>query len=228
MYRHLADGFTIAVFVLTMVFITGHAAVRIGAFLPPSQLAISALATEIGTPVLSDPVGISPDVHYVEWANLNRWDDDILAAATRFGVPPEYLKAIIAKESGGYWLDPKTGSIIQNPDSHATGLVQAMPDEANRQLAESLGLADGYTNPADNIMLGAAILAQKHNIALSLGYTGEEAWKVATGGYFGAWPNTMDATDATGTSGTQYVSDVLEMVDEIDIAGQGTTSAFSQ
>jgi hypothetical protein len=222
-HRHVVDVVTVAMIVLTLAFIT--ASVHIGSstlrpmFQPPPHS-----TNPTGTAVLGDPTGTSPDVHYVKWANVNRWDADILAAADRFGVPPEYLKAIIAKESGGYWIDPKTGGIIQNPDSHATGLVQAMPDEGNQQLARNLGLDDGYTDPAQNVTLGAAILAQKHDVALSLGYQGEEAWKVAAGGYFGVWPGTMGDTDVLGTSGTQYVSDVIGMVDEIRDAAQGIGS----
>jgi hypothetical protein len=174
------------------------------------------VATDIG-----DPRGTSPHVPYVTWANVNRWDIQIVAAARRFAVPPEYLKAIIAKESGGYWDDPKTDAIIQNPDSGATGLVQAMPDAGNEQLAQTLGLSHAYTDPAENVMLGAAILAEKHQVALSMGYTGESAWSVATGGYFGDWPATMGDTDATGTSGTQYVSDIAGMVNELRSAVPG-------
>ncbi len=217
MQRYVAARSTVAMGVLAVVFIAAPDTWR-GASAPR---VIAQQATPAGTPDLGDPTGTSPNVAYVQWVNVNRWDAQIAAAAVRFGVPPEYLKAIIAKESGGYWDDPKTDAIIQNPDSHATGLVQAMPDAGNEQLAQSLGLDDGYTDPGENIMLGAANLAEKHQVAISMGYTGQTAWQVATGGYFGDWPQTMAETDATGTSGTQYVSDVSGMVDEIRSAALG-------
>jgi hypothetical protein len=190
----------------------------------PAPQALLAQATPVDQDNLGNPSGTSPNVHYVTWANVNRWDVQIESASIRFGVPPEYLKAVIAKESGGYWDDPKTGGIIQNPDSHATGLVQAMPDAGNEELAQSLQLSKGYTDPGENIMLGAAILAEKHQIAISMGYAGETAWQVATGGYFGVWPATMAESDATGTSGTQYVSDVSGMVNEIRAAARGAAA----
>lgn len=224
LHRHVLARATILLLVLTVVFAVAPDVWSGASAMRP----ISQQATPAGHSVLGDPIGISPDVSYVNWANVNRWDAQILAAAVRFAVPAEYLKAIIAKESGGYWDDPKTGTIIQNPDSHATGLVQAMPDAGNQQLAQTLGLDDAYTDPAENVMLGAAILAEKHDVALSMGYTGEVAWKVATGGYFGDWPATMADTDATGTSGTKYVSDVSGMVNEIRSAADGAAMTPAQ
>lgn len=216
---------TITLMALIAVFVAVPSVDRSGASAPRLILpqATPGVATDIG-----DPTGTSPHVQYVTWANVNRWDVQIVAAAKRFGVPPEYLKAIIAKESGGYWDDPKTDAVIQNPDSGATGLVQAMPDAGNEQLAQNLGLSHAYTDPAENVMLGAAILAEKHQVAISMGYTGETAWRVAAGGYFGDWPATMGDTDATGTSGTQYVSDVAGMVNEVRSAVPGAAAMPTQ
>jgi Rod binding domain-containing protein len=77
---------------------------------------------------------------------LTAYEDTIQAAASKFGLSPELLKAVIQHESGG---NPRAVS----PDG-AKGLMQLLDSTA-----KMLGVSDPF-NPVQNIMGGAKYLAQ--------------------------------------------------------------------
>lgn len=91
---------------------------------------------------------------------LHRWDPLIAAASKRFGVPENWIRAVMRQESGGRTMlaqDKKITSPVG-----ALGLMQVMPgtyDEMREQYA--LG-ADPFV-PADNINAGAAYLRWLHH-----------------------------------------------------------------
>lgn len=65
-------------------------------------------------------------------ANVTReFRQRVVEMAERLGTRPEYIMAVMSFESGGSFSPAK-----ENPRSHATGLIQFMPDTARGMLAE--------------------------------------------------------------------------------------------
>jgi murein DD-endopeptidase MepM/ murein hydrolase activator NlpD len=122
-----------------------------------------------------------------------KWEKEIKAAAEKHNVPWELLAAIVAVESGG---NPEAVSV-----SGAIGLAQVMPQYHSQRAAKYGGnLAD----PQTNLMVAAEILAEN--------YQRYGSWDKAVAAYFGAIDaqgNITGAKDAYGTSGFQYVSQVI-------------------
>jgi len=91
---------------------------------------------------------------------MDRWDNQIAAAAKSTGLPPNYIKATMWAESRGNPSDPS-----QNPDGQHTdeGVMQISDytygDVQSNQANAPKGLKAG--NPADNIMMGAWELKDK-------------------------------------------------------------------
>jgi hypothetical protein len=75
-------------------------------------------------------------------------------AAQRFGIPPSWISAVMAMESGG--------DVLALSPQGAMGLMQIMPDTwASLRARHGLG-ADPY-EPRDNILAGAAYLREMHD-----------------------------------------------------------------
>jgi soluble lytic murein transglycosylase-like protein len=75
-------------------------------------------------------------------------------AAQRFGMPPSWVSAVMAMESGG--------DVLALSPQGAMGLMQIMPDTwAGLRARHGLG-ADPY-EPRDNILAGAAYLREMHD-----------------------------------------------------------------
>lgn len=77
------------------------------------------------------------------------WQSFIDEAASRFSVPPSWIRAVIRIESNG---DPKAVS-----PKGAVGLMQLMPD-TYAELRVRYGLGADPTDPHDNIVAGTAYL----------------------------------------------------------------------
>lgn len=75
----------------------------------------------------------------------------IAEAAARFGLPPHWIRAVIAVESAG---DPRAVS-----RAGAMGLMQVMP-ATWVELCAAHGLGDDPFDPRDNILAGAAYLRE--------------------------------------------------------------------
>lgn len=80
---------------------------------------------------------------------LNAYDAAFKAAGSKYGIDPNWLKAIATEEGG--WADPVSGA-------GALGIMQIMP--GGYPEGESL-YPNWQGDPAQNIMLGAYILSQK-------------------------------------------------------------------
>ncbi|MFE9082938.1 lytic transglycosylase domain-containing protein [Brevundimonas sp. NPDC003966] len=81
-------------------------------------------------------------------------DDLIIQAASRFGLPPHWIRAVMKQESG---FNPRATS-----RAGAMGLMQIMP-ATYEELRRWHGLGADPYDPRDNIMAGAAYLRELHD-----------------------------------------------------------------
>lgn len=128
---------------------------------------------------------------------LDRWDDTIVAEASKWGVPPERIKAMMAIESGG---DPS--ALQRNPTYGDTaGLMQINAtiwgDEARR-------LGYDLNTPEGQIGMASWMLKQ--------GYNERGSWDGATSWYFNP-SGTGDSVN--GTTNAQYINRVHELEAEM-------------
>lgn len=90
---------------------------------------------------------------------LDRWNPLVEAASKRFGVPVAWIRAVIARESGGRTMSSETQPITSR--AGALGLMQLMPD-TYEDMREAYGLGADPFNPKDNIIAGTAYLRRLH------------------------------------------------------------------
>jgi soluble lytic murein transglycosylase-like protein len=150
-----------------------------------------------GTPGAMGTTGLASPVS-PEWEPVNRWDAYVEAAAAKYGVPANMIKAVIRLESGG---DPRAA----HSSSGATGLMQIMPGIWNGGNQQQL------FDPAYNIDLGTKILRQN--------YDQYGTWDMAAQAYLGF------GTDANGTTNTMYSNRIMQYWDELNAQ---ITGAFGQ
>ena len=86
---------------------------------------------------------------------LYRWEPLIQAAAKKFAVPADWIRAVMIQESGGRTMLSETRRWISNKG--AMGLMQIMP-ETWADLRSAYGFGDDPFNAEDNINAGAAYL----------------------------------------------------------------------
>lgn len=146
----------------------------------------------------------TPDTAY--WQKVNQWDQYVLAAADRYGVPANLIKAVIRMESGG---DPNA----RNEYSGATGLMQIMPGIHNGGNWQQL------QDPAYNIDMGARIL--KSN------FDQWGSWENAVKAYLAGTPHST-AYDAMGSNVNTYWSAISGYWDELDANASGRFGAEGQ
>lgn len=150
------------------------------------------------------PANVPPAVY--------QWTDDVATASETYGVPENILMATMTLSSGGQMVGPD-GQIYTETDPYGNksyGVMQLTPDVYNTAVctADWCGHGDGsaetmatginhniYT-PSGNIMMGARLLQQYHemargvapqasedqlwDMAASLFFTGNFAWDVGT------------------------------------------------
>lgn len=90
---------------------------------------------------------------------LNRWDADIAEASRRFHVPKAWIRAVMARESGGRTMLTEGAPMVSN--AGAIGLMQVLPETYAEMRAEYALGADPF-NSHDNILAGAAYLRLLH------------------------------------------------------------------
>lgn len=88
------------------------------------------------------------------------YDAGIAAAAHRFNLPQDWIKAVITAESGG---DANAVSV-----KGALGLMQLMPDTW-AEMRDRYGIEGDVLDPAANVIAGSAYLAEMHD---RFGYPG--------------------------------------------------------
>ncbi len=82
------------------------------------------------------------------------WGPYIEEAANRYGIPAQWIRAVMAQESGG---EEQAVSPLG-----AIGLMQVMP-ETYAELRDENGLGDDPFNPHDNILAGAAYIKEMYD-----------------------------------------------------------------
>lgn len=90
---------------------------------------------------------------------INRWDGIITEASRRFHVPKTWIRAVMARESGGRTMLGEGKPIVSS--AGAVGLMQVLP-ETYGQIAVAHGLGANPFDARDNIMAGAAYLRWLH------------------------------------------------------------------
>jgi hypothetical protein len=86
---------------------------------------------------------------------LDRWNPMIAAAAKRFGVREDWIRAVMRRETGGRTMLAPNQKILS--PMGAMGLMQVMPD-TYAEMRDAYGLGPDPFNPEDNINAGAAYL----------------------------------------------------------------------
>ncbi len=90
---------------------------------------------------------------------LARWDGLITEASERFHVPKAWIRAVMARESGGRTMLGENQPIISR--AGAVGLMQVLP-ETYDEMAVEHKLGPNPFNARDNIMAGTAYLRLLH------------------------------------------------------------------
>ena len=90
---------------------------------------------------------------------LDRWDADITEASKRFRIPKAWIRAVMARESGGRTMLAEGLPMVSN--AGAIGLMQVLPETYGEMRVQyNLG-ADPF-DTHDNILAGAAYLRWLH------------------------------------------------------------------
>ena len=90
---------------------------------------------------------------------LERWKPLVQEAAGRFHVPPEWISAVMQRESGGRTMLAEGLPIVS--DAGAMGIMQVMPDTYS-EMARQYGLGNDPFNPRDNVFAAAGYLRWLH------------------------------------------------------------------
>jgi hypothetical protein len=90
---------------------------------------------------------------------MNRWDGIIAEASKRFHVPKDWIRAVMARESGGRTMLGESKPIVSS--AGAVGLMQVLP-ETYGEMAAVHKLGSNPFDAHDNIMAGAAYLDWLH------------------------------------------------------------------
>ncbi len=106
-----------------------------------------------------DPSAFDQEMQMTARQLLDRWNPLVQAASKRFGVPVAWIRAVIARESGGRTMASETQPIVSS--AGAQGLMQLMPD-TYKDMAAQYGLGADPFNPKDNIIAGTAYLRWLH------------------------------------------------------------------
>lgn len=86
---------------------------------------------------------------------MRRWEPLVGEAAKRIHVPPEWIRAVIAKESGGRTLMGENLPVTS--DMGAMGIMQVLP-QTYADMRQEYGLGDDPYDPHDNVIAGTAYL----------------------------------------------------------------------
>ena len=114
------------------------------------------IAFVVSTPLVAFPQPVFEAENAIPLeARLARWDKLIDEAARRFGVPRDWIVAVMRQESGGRTV--LQGDVPITSIAGAMGLMQVMPDTW-RDMRLDYRLGGNPYDPHDNVMAGAAYI----------------------------------------------------------------------
>ena len=110
--------------------------------------------------LISKPVILQPSAYDEESTMsaaqlIHRWDGIISEASKRFNVPAAWIRAVMARESGGRTMLTENHPMVS--ETGALGLMQVLPG-TYAEMAGQYKLGADPFRPHDNIMAGAAYL----------------------------------------------------------------------
>ncbi len=158
-----------------------------------------------------------------DWSAINRWDADIMDAASEFGVPPARVKGHIVIESRG---EPK--AIQRNPQGASFGLMQVVPRWWRSEIGQLAGRSYLTDEDAGQAMISDPLLAIRAGCRVLQVFRDDhnETWDQASSRFFLGNPNWVGGDTVNGTSGQSYKATLDALMAEIDGAtGTGTTPA---
>lgn len=147
-----------------------------------------------------------------DWAKVDRWDNQINAAANKYGVPANLLKAIMRLESGGEMLGRNGAGAI--------GLMQVVDTYWG-------GLGYDLYDPAQNIMAGAHVLKQFYDQYAGWAQAnGVDPWQAAVYSYYAGNPYNLNARDRVDQGGSgittgDYGSRIWQDFQRLNMLGGG-------
>lgn len=149
---------------------------------------------------LADPPRTNALSNYIETiaAPSDQWGAHIVAAAERFAIPERWIRAVMRAESDG---DP----LAVSPKG-AMGLMQIMP-ATWVELRERHGLGSDPYLPRDNILAGAAYLAELHELYGSPGFL------AAYNAGLGRYEKHLISGDPLPAETVDYVAKIVPMID---------------
>ena len=121
---------------------------------------IRASITQFADRAMAPPSAFEKELEMSSTELLHRWDPQIAAASKRFGIPENWIRAVMRQESGGRTMlaeDKKITSPVG-----ALGLMQVMPGTYD-EMREQYNLGADPFQPEDNINAGAAYLRWLHH-----------------------------------------------------------------
>jgi soluble lytic murein transglycosylase-like protein len=113
----------------------------------------------IGDPVPALPSAYDEESTLSSSQLLARWDGTITEASRRFHVPKAWIRAVMARESGGRTMLGEDKPIVSS--AGAVGLMQVLP-QTYSEMAQQHRLGSNPFDAHDNIMAGAAYLHWLH------------------------------------------------------------------
>lgn len=117
------------------------------------------LARMAATPQPVTPSAFAEESTMTPRQLLDRWDSHVTEASRRFKVPKTWIRAVMARESGGRTMLGEGQPIVSR--AGAIGLMQVMPDTYAEMRAEH-GLGDNPFDARDNVLAGTAYLRWLH------------------------------------------------------------------
>lgn len=126
---------------------------------PKSVTRPEILTALIGKPMMVQPSAYDEESSMTATQLLNRWDGIISEASNRFHVPKAWIRAVMARESGGRTMLGENQPIVSR--AGAVGLMQVLPQTYEEMAAEHK-LGGNPFDARDNIMAGAAYLRWLH------------------------------------------------------------------
>jgi soluble lytic murein transglycosylase-like protein len=98
---------------------------------------------------------IAGDIAREIGTGIGHWSAYIDEASSRFGIPQNWIRAVMARESGGRTNDARNRPLRSR--AGAMGLMQLMPD-TYREMRRQYDLGSDPFDPHDNIIAGTAYL----------------------------------------------------------------------